>query len=256
MNIINYHQIAERLDEAAFNAKATEQISNYRQLNIEEAYAVQAILIARRYIRGEKLTGLKLGFTSKAKMEQMGVHDMIWGRLTDGMLYKSGDELPKHRFIHPRAEPEIAFLFKKEVDKILHEEDMVSYLEGVAVAIEIIDSRYENFKFSLEDVIADNCSSSGYVIGQWHTPTTPIRDIGINLSVNGTVEQEGNSNAILGNPIESLTAISRLALEHGERIMPGHVVLAGAATSAIFIQKGQHIEAQAEGLGSVNLNVV
>ena len=253
---MNYHQIAEKLDIAAFNAEATDQISNFRQLNLEEAYAVQAILIARRYIRGEQLTGLKLGFTSKAKMEQMGVHDMIWGRLTDGMFYENGGQLPKQKFIHPRAEPEIAFLFKKEVDKILHEEDMAEYLEGVAVAIEIIDSRYENFKFSLEDVIADNCSSSGYVIGPWLTPDTPIKNIGIKLSVNGLVEQEGNSNAILGNPVESLTAISRLALEHGEKIMPGHVVLAGAATSAIFIQAGQQVEAEAEGLGKVHINVI
>ncbi|NNF21164.1 MAG: 4-oxalocrotonate decarboxylase [Saprospiraceae bacterium] len=253
---MNYNKIAEKLDTAALNAKAIPQISLERKLNLEEAYAVQSILLARRYIRNEKLTGLKLGFTSKAKMEQMGVHDMIWGRLTDEMCYHNGASLPRDKFIHPRAEPEIAFLIKKRIDKILDHSDLEEYIQGVAVAIEIIDSRYENFKFSLEDVIADNCSSSGYAIGNWMPVTTNLYDINIQLKQGSEIIQEGNSNAILGNPLDSLAAVSRLALESGEIIDNGHIVLAGAATPAVFIEKNQHIQAVAEGLGSVSLNVV
>ena len=253
---MNYNKIAEKLDNAVLTAKAIPQISHERQLNLEEAYAVQSILIARRYIRNEKLTGYKLGFTSKAKMEQMGVNDMIWGRLTDDMTFPSGGSLPKDKFIHPRAEPEIAFLFKKQVDRILQIEDLIDYVESVAVAIEIIDSRYENFKFSLEDVVADNCSSTAYAIGPWMPVTSNLYDIRMELKVDGEVVQKGSSNAILGNPLESLKAISRLALNSGEIIDKGHVVLAGAATPAVFIQKNQRIEANAEGLGSVSLQVI
>ena len=252
---MNYNQIAEQLDIAALNANPVPQISLNRNLNIEEAYGVQSILLSRRYIRGEKLVGLKLGFTSKAKMEQMGVHDMIWGRLTDEMQVQSGGDLPKAKCIHPRAEPEIAFLFKKRVDKILEEKDLLEYVESVAVAIEIIDSRYENFKFSLEDVVADNCSSAGFSIGQWLPPQTNIKNIAIELSVDGEVINSGSSDAILGNPLESLKAVSRLALKYGEILDKGSIVLAGAATPAIFIEKGNTITATAEGLGSVSMNI-
>ncbi len=251
---MNYNQIAEQLDKAVMEAKATTQISKNRELNIDEAYAVQSILLARRYIRGEELVGLKLGFTSKAKMEQMGVHDMIWGRLTNQMNLGDTKEIDLSKYIHPRAEPEIAFLFKKKVDKILSENDIDKYLDGIAVAIEIIDSRYQNFKFSLSDVIADNCSSTGFVIGEWKDPHSNVQDIAMTLKVNGEIIHQGNSNAILGNPLESLKAASRLALEYGEIIEASSILLAGAATPAEFLSTGQNVSVYAEGLGSVEIN--
>ena len=253
---MNYNQIAEILDQASYKAKATEQISNSQTLNLEEAYAVQSISIARRYIRGEKLVGLKLGFTSKAKMEQMGVHDMIWGRLTDKMFYKNGSDLSIGSFIHPRAEPEIAFRISKTIDQVITLENAKEYVDGVAVAIEIIDSRYENFKFSLEDVVADNCSSAGFTYGDWLPVNTNIQDIEMSLIFDGEEVENGNSNAILGNPWESFVAAARLARENGELLKAGAVILAGAATSAVFIKQGQKIEAKAKGLGQVSLQVI
>ena len=252
---MNYNLIADTLDKAALYAESTSQISERKDLNLDEAYAVQSISMAKRYIRGEKLVGIKLGFTSKAKMEQMGVHDMIWGRLTDRMAYMNEEALAISSFIHPRAEPEIAFRLSKEVDTILNADNVFDYIDGVAVAIEIIDSRYKNFKFSLEDVIADNCSSAGFIIGEWQAPKTIIQDIEMNLLINDEVVQSGNSNAILGDPMESLYAASRLALENGESLLEGYVILAGAATSAVYIEEGQNITANAKGLGSVSLKI-
>jgi len=253
---MNYNKIAETLDLAAHTAKATAQISHTQPLNLEQAYAVQSISMSRRYIRGERLVGLKLGFTSKAKMEQMGVHDMIWGRLTDQMQHKNGDSLVKSNYIHPRAEPEIAFRINQTITEQVSLTDAPNIVDGVALAIEIIDSRYENFKFSLEDVVADNCSSTAFVVGEWLAPSTNIIDISISLNVDGEAVQEGNSNAILGNPWESLVNAVRLALDNGEVLQKGSIVLAGAATPATFVQVGQKVEAKAEGLGSVVLNVV
>lgn len=248
-------ELALILDSAAKNAKATAQISNSQAITIEDAYAIQATSIAQRYKRGEKLVGLKLGFTSKAKMEQMGVHDMIWGRLTDDMQYQNGDDLPKSKFIHPRAEPEIAFLIKEDITEELTLETAPNFIEGIAGAIEIIDSRYENFKFSLEDVVADNCSSTGFVIGDWLSPNTNLSDLKIELKVNGETVQEGSSNAILGNPWESVIAAARLSLQYNEPLKKGMILLAGAATSAVFVQVGQTVEAKIEGLGSTKLQV-
>lgn len=251
----NYSQLAETLDNAAHQATPVPQLSLSHTLNIEEAYAVQSISIARRYIRGEKRVGLKLGFTSKAKMEQMGVHDMIWGRLTDQMQYKNGSELPIKNFIHPRAEPEIAFRVSQTIVEPITLDNALQYIDGIAVAIEVIDSRYKNFKFSLEDVVADNCSSAAFTIGEWQPITTNIRGIAIDLTVDNETVQAGNSDAILGNPFESLVNAARLALQNGEILKAGDIILAGAATPAIYLKEGQTVMATAEGLGEASLKV-
>lgn len=251
----NYHQLAETLDKAALQAIPVPQLSLSHRLNIEEAYAVQSISMARRYIRGEKKVGLKLGFTSKAKMEQMGVHDMIWGRLTDEMQCENGGELPFKSFIHPRAEPEIAFRVSQTIDQSLTLDNALQYIDGIAVAIEVIDSRYKNFKFSLEDVVADNCSSAAFVIGEWQPIDTNIRGVAMSLIVNGETVQSGNSDAILGNPFESLVNAARLALQNGEILKAGDIILAGAATPAVFLKENQTVVAIAEGLGEVSLRV-
>lgn len=252
----NYNKVAAIIDTAAYKARAIPQLSLAHPLNIEEAYAVQSISIARRYIRGEKRVGLKLGFTSKAKMIQMGVHDMIWGRLTSSMHYQNGADLAIAQFIHPRAEPEIAFRIAKTIDQVVTLDNALDFIDGVAVAIEIIDSRYQNFKFSLEDVVADNCSSAAFTIGEWHSADTTIQNIAMSLIVNGEAVQTGNSNAILGNPLESLVAAARLAQANGEILVKDDIVLAGAATPAVYIAQGQTVEARASGLGKVNLRVV
>lgn len=253
---MNYNQVAETLDTAALHAKPVTQISENQDFDLNAAYAIQSISMMRRYLRGEQRVGLKLGFTSKAKMEQMGVHDMIWGRLTDEMYYSDGDELKKSNYIHPRAEPEIAFFISKKVDKKITLDNAKEFVSAVAVAIEIIDSRYQNFKFSLEDVVADNCSSTAFVCGKKYPTDTKIQDIAMSLNVNGEPVQTGNSNAILGNPWESFVNAARLAKENGEILGEGDVILAGAATSAIYVEVGQRVSAQAEGLGEVSLNVI
>lgn len=252
---MNLNQIASILDGAALHAKATQQVSHFRQLSLDEAYAIQSISIGRRYERGEKKLGLKLGFTSKAKMEQMGVHDMIWGRLTDQMKYQDNGELILGEFIHPRAEPEIAFKISKDIPEMISLEEASKFVDGLAVAIEIIDSRFENFKFSLEDVVADNCSSTGFCLGEWLPVNTNIKDIGIELLIDDEIIQSGNSNAILGNPWESLVAAARLAISNGEPLKSGDIVLAGAATSAVYIKANQTISAKAVGLGKCSLRV-
>ena len=252
---MNLNLIAKRLDEASQNAESVTQISETQQLSLDDAYAVQSISLARRYQREEKYMGVKMGFTSKAKMEQMGVHDLIWGRLTDRMEYKEGEELDLASYIHPRVEPEIAFRISKELDTILDENNVMSYVDGVAIALEIIDSRYKDFKFSLEDVIADNCSSAGYAIGEWHSPDTDISKVQITLLFNEELKHEGMSDAILGNPWQSLFEASRLCMEYGETLGEGDVVLAGAATPAVHLIPSCIVSARTKELGSISIKI-
>ncbi len=253
---IRIKDIAVQLDEAARNAQATSQISQTQPISLEDAYTIQYQSIHQRLKRGEHLTGYKLGFTSKAKMEQMGVHDIIWGRLTNSMQRENNGSLNLDQFIHPRVEPEIAFLIAKDIGQSINLKDVPHFIDGVAGALEIIDSRYENFKFSLEDVIADNCSSSAYVIGEWHPPATNIQELNIQLQINKEVVQTGTSTAILGNPLLSLVEIAKMMERYGFVIPAGSVVLAGAATSAVYLKAGDQIEGQFESLGMVKLNVL
>lgn len=247
--------LSQHVDLAAKNAEAIEQLSLEHSISLKDAYDIQARSIDLRLERGEKLLGYKLGFTSKAKMEQMGVHELIWGRLTDSMFVENEGNISLSKFIHPRAEPEIAFLIAKDIKEPISFENALEYIEGISCAIEIIDSRYKNFKFSLEDVIADNCSSSAYVLGKWHDPQTNVSDLKMSLNINGEEIQAGNSNAILGHPIESLVEASKVFNSYGVSLKKGMVLLAGAATPAVFLKKGDQVKVECESLGDSTLVV-
>lgn len=246
-------QIAKKLDKAASEARAIPQMEAEEGFSLEEAYKIQRLSINERLVRKEKITGFKLGFTSKAKMEQMNVHDLIWGILTDEMTVQPGDVVNMDRWIHPRAEPEVAFRVKKDFpSRELSLDGLPEYLDKMAVAIEVIDSRYENFKFSLEDVVADNCSSTGYVIGEWKDLEQKIDDLDIQLKIDNKVIQKGRTAAILENPLQSVVELSRLASEANIEVKEGHVIMAGAATAAEYLKPGQKIEAEVEQLGRVS----
>jgi 2-oxo-3-hexenedioate decarboxylase len=158
-------RLAARVDDAARHAEAIAQLTTGAVFSLDEAYVIQRASIERRIDRGETMAGVKLGFTSRAKMIQMGVDSLIWGWLTDTMLEEDGGHVALDRFIHPRVEPEVCFLTRRDIDRPLTLLEAAGYLEAVAPAMEIIDSRYRDFRFTLEDVVADNCSSAGLTIG-------------------------------------------------------------------------------------------
>ena len=252
---MNISEAARIVDEAARTATEIAQFSDTTPLTNDEGYAIQALSMQRRYGRGEKRVGMKMGLTSRAKMVQVGVSDMIWGRLTDAMREEEGATVSRARFVHPRAEPEIAFLMKKPLSGKVSALEAMAAVEAVAPAIEIIDSRYKAFKFDVGDVIADNSSSSGFVIGQWASPDTDIANLGLVLSVNGQAREIGSSAAILGHPVRSLVAAARMVAEQGERLEAGDIVLAGGATAAVAMDVGMAISLEVQGLGTVAFNV-
>ena len=253
---MDFKKIGRTLDIAALEREAISQVSLEHKISVDNAYTIQYESIQRRVGRGEQIVGIKMGFTSKAKMEQMGVHDMIWGRLTNEMHFLNGDDIDLSNFIQPRAEPELCFLVSKTIDRAISLDEIGEYIEAVAPAIEIIDSRYLNFKFSLEDVIADNCSSSAFVVGNWESLNRDIQDLEVKLLFNGEVEQKGSTFDILGNPLESIVAASRLTHEYGFDIIEGSFIMAGAATPASYLKRGLHVQASIIGLGEVELNVI
>lgn len=246
--------LAQRVDTAAHTAQAIAQFAEQEQLSEQDAYAIQAQSIARRLQRGERRTGVKMGFTSRAKMVQMGVHDMIWGRLTDAMAQADGAPVPLKRFVHPRVEPELAFLLSRPLAADVSLPEALEAVAAIAPALEIIDSRFDNFRFTLGDVVADNASSAGYVIGPWCNPRRDFSNLGLVMSINGVARQVGSTAGILGNPLRSLVAAARLSAAAGEPLQAGWIVMAGGATAAEALNPGQHILLEMQGLGRVEFN--
>jgi len=245
--------IAERLDQAAIDAVAIDQLAE--EIDIRTAYEVQRLSMARRMARGERRLGIKMGVTSKAKMAQVGVTEMIWGMLTSDMQIANGGKLDMTRFIHPRAEPEIAFLIGKPLSGEVSEEEAAAAIKGVASAIEVIDSRFRNFKFRITDVIADNSSSSAFVVGPWHAPDTDVGDLKMTLEFDGQVVGSGSTEAILGHPLRSLAEASAILARYGDGLKPGDILLSGSATAAEPLRPGAKVQVRVNGLDGCGFEV-
>ncbi|MFB6625582.1 2-keto-4-pentenoate hydratase [Streptomyces sp. NPDC056374] len=241
---MNITALAEALDTAAREGRPLAGGGSGPK-DTDEAYAVQEALVARRLAHGERLTGFKLGFTSRAKMRQMGVSDLIHGRLTDRMAIPDGGRVDTSALIHPRVEPEVAFLLG---DTLRPGGDPMAAVAAVAPALEVIDSRYHGFRFSLPEVIADNTSAAGYAVGPWSAPGD-LDNLGVLLELDGRLAETGSTAAILGSPLRALAAAARLA----GALEPGTVILAGAATAAVPLPPGTHVRATVAGLGTVHL---
>lgn len=254
--MIDAAALAETVDRAAMTATAIPQLTDrYPNLFVHDAYRIQAGSIDRRLERGEKLIGVKMGLTSRAKMTQVGVDEVIWGRLTDKMMLEEGGTLSKASFVHPRAEPEIAYLIGKPLAGRVTAMEALAAVDAVAPAIEIIDSRYRDFKFTLPDVVADNSSSSGFIVGEWFSPDTNTDNLGIVVEENGRPVQVGSTAAILGAPIRSLVAAAKMVAQSGLSLEPGMIVLAGGATAAHPLTAGTTVRAVFQKLGQVVISV-
>ena len=248
-------RFAEIVDEAARTASEIPQLTESGLLSAADAYAVQAASIARRLGRGESLVGVKMGLTSRAKMRQVGVDEVIWGRLTDAMRLEEGGALSLRGYVHPRIEPELAFLLKAPLTGNVTVVEAMAAVAAIAPAMEVIDSRYRNFKFALPDVIADNSSSSGFVVGDWSSPDQDFSNLGLVMEVGGRPVEIGSTAAILGNPVRSLVAAARLAGSGLGRLEAGWIVLAGGATAAHSLKAGERIRLTMQNLGSVSIRV-
>lgn len=245
---------ARTLDEAATSCAAVAGPTELASVSLAEAYAVQRAVVGHRLDRGASLAGFKLGFTSIAKMRQMRVHDVIHGQLTEDMRIADGGTVDISALLHPRIEPEVAFLLSAPLGAGAEGVDPLAAVAGVAPAVEVIDSRYAGFSFTLPEVVADNASSAGFAVGAWQpVQGVDLDNLGVLLEVDGRLAQTGSTAAILGHPVRSLAAASRLAAVSGMTLQPGWVILAGAATAAVPLPPGAHVRVCVTGLGTVEV---
>lgn len=251
-DIIEYLLYAER--DAHEVIKITDE---YPDLTIEQAYSLQDGLLARRLRENNtKRIGMKLGLTSKAKQQMMGVDEAIYGYLHADMLAYEWEPLKRSALIHPKIEPEIAFFIDADITgENITEKDILQATKYVAPALEVIDSRYKDFRFTLVDVVADNCSSAKFVVGSKLVcpKSIDLGNIGMTMSKNGTVEQTGTSAAVLGHPLKAMVWAANQLGNKGTGFKKGDIVLSGAMSEAITIDSGDTVIADFDGLGSVSL---
>ena len=225
-------------------------------LDEDWGYRVQDLDRVARVAVGEQLVGAKLGLTSRAKQRTMGVAQPIVGFLTDAMQLGAGrDADVLARTAQPRVEPEIAFRLARDLDRPLTPWTAEQAADAVAVAVEVIDSRYASFGFRLPDVVADNTSAAGFLVGPW-TRLRQAGDLataGCVLSVDGTIAHTATGAAILGHPLRALVHLSEHLARRGERLVAGTVVLAGALTDAVPVRRGAVHRTEIRGLGAVEL---
>ncbi|WP_082680846.1 2-keto-4-pentenoate hydratase [Mycolicibacterium novocastrense] len=254
---LDVDKLAAFLDHAVSTAIATPQLSLSHSLTLDDAYAVQASGVSLREQRGDRVVGVKLGFTSKAKAEQMGLSDVVIGVLHDSMEIARDEVTDLSRWVHPRIEPEVAFRLGKDIKPTDTETEILAAVQQIAPALEIIDSRYEDFKFSLTDVVADNTSAAGFVVGEWlpfdeFVAVHDLGDLAVRLAVDGETVQTGTSADVLGNPLNSVQAAARMARKYDLKLSSGSIILAGAATAAVALSAGSVITASVAGLGAVS----
>ncbi len=177
------------------------------ELDLETAYAVQDETLRRRLARGERLIGVKLGLTSRAKQKRMGIDVPLVAWLTDAMILPAGEPVPQSALIHPRVEPEIVFVMGRALEGPgVSAAQAMGAVESVLGGAEVIDSRYRDFKFTMPDVVADNASSGAFVTGPVALPPAGL-DLAMEavlVEVDGAIVDSATGAAVQGNPAEAL----------------------------------------------------
>jgi len=222
--------------------------------DVAAAYAVQSLVIAGRVASGSRVVGRKIGLTSPAVQQWLGVDTPDFGVLLDDMEYGEADTVPMDRLLQPRAEAEIAFVLAADLAEGPFTADSVrSAVDHARAAIEIVDSRVTEWDIRLGDTVADNASSGLYVLGAERRTLDELEPVAVEMvmTCDGEVVSTGTGAACLGDPLNALAWLASAALEYGEPLRAGQVILSGALGPVHPVPPGAEVRAEITGLGSV-----
>ena len=231
-------------------------VQTYPAIDVVDAYEIQLHNIRRRLAAGVTVHGHKVGLSSKAMQEMMGVDEPDYGHLLSDMVYGEDAPIPTSSFLIPRVEVEVGFVLGDDLPgEGCTVEDVLRCTDYIAPAIELIDSRIADWKIGLVDTIADNASSCGVVLGKERVKPDEldVKAIDATLSINGAEVARGTSGAVLGDPTIAVAWLANKVASFGVRLEAGHVVLPGSCTRAYDVKPGDDVVAVFEGLGSVHL---
>ncbi len=253
-------QIADVVDAAQRHGREMTKLTDtFPDLDVEGAYAVQGEICRRWEAEGRHISGYKAGLTSTAKMLQMGVTAPVFGVLMADTCVPETGSIEHSSFIHPKVEAEIALVTSRELSGAdVSIQEVIDSTEFVLPAIEIIDSRYENFRFDAASVIADNTSAARYVVGG--SPRRPqgldLRLLGVVMERNGELIGTAAGAAVLGHPAASVSALVAWLAASGRSLRAGSLVMTGGVTEAVAVNRGDAITTRVGHLGTVGVRFV
>ena len=260
LDTVTIAKLAEHLENCEFNAQDTLKITDeHPDMDWDDAYAIQDEIRRRKVARGGRIAGLKAGLTSFAKMKQMGVDTPVFGFVTDYGAVPDGGEVKVSELIHPKVEPEIVFVMKRALKGPgCHIGEVLSATDFVIPGIEVIDSRYRDFKFDLKSVIADNTSAARFVLGGRMRPVADLdlRTLGVIMEKNGEVVALGAGAAVLGHPATAIAMLANHLGARGQEIPAGAMIMSGGITEAVAVAAGDNITLRIQHLGSVSIKFV
>jgi 2-oxo-3-hexenedioate decarboxylase len=250
-------EIAADLVAARRERKAIPQFSDHHpDLDVATAYQAQQAFVQAALDDGETLVGYKLGLTSRNKQQAMGVDAPLYGRVTSGMIATYGEPVRFDRFIHPRVESEVAFLLARDIDTPATVTSVLAATEVVLGAVDVLDSRYEGFRFTLVDVIADNASAGAFYLGPVARRPEDIEDLrllGCVVRVDGEVAMTAAGAAVMGHPAASVAWLANQLAAHGEGLRAGQLVFSGGVTAPVPVVTGGSVTFEFDGLGALEI---
>jgi 2-keto-4-pentenoate hydratase len=250
-------KLSEMLYEALKTQKPIDVISEIdKEATVDDAYDIQLLNVKRALEDGETITGKKIGLTSKGMQELLGITEPDYGHLYASTEVKNGGTVDMNTVIRPKVEGEIAFVLKEDLKGPgVTLEDVYKATDYICASIEIVDSRIKDWKIKLVDTIADNGSSSMYILGDKKVKLNDVSlpDIEMTLYKNGEAVNSGTGKEVLGNPAVSVAWLANKLCQYGITLNKGEVILSGAITAAPEAFKGDKFECVFPQLGSVKV---
>jgi 2-oxo-3-hexenedioate decarboxylase len=253
-------QIAATLESAERERRKLSPFTDeHPDLDLDTAYAAQWAGIQTKLAAGQQIVGAKLGLTSKAKQQVMNVDAPLYGFVTSGMLATYGKPVQVNALIHPRVEPEIAFLMGRDLEGPATVTSVLAATEAIFGAIDVLDSRYEAFRFRLPDVVADNASAGLFLNGSRAVAPAELGDLGLLgcvLKVNGEVVDTATGAAVMGHPAASVAWLANQLAARGMGLKAGWLIYSGGLTEPVPLTPGVTVSAEFHGLGAIEVRGV
>ncbi|MFJ7513216.1 2-keto-4-pentenoate hydratase [Peribacillus simplex] len=250
--------IYENLSQTERTHQAIPSITEaYPDLTVEEAYQIQIVGIEKKLESGHGIVGKKIGLTSVAMQELLGVNQPDYGHLLDNMKVSNRGSVRLNELFQPKIEAEIAFILKKDLEgPNITIEDVIDATDYIVPALEIVDSRIMDWKIKLADTIADNASSGLFVLGdhKFSIDTVDLPLVEMELFRNGELMNTGVGSAVLGNPSTCVAWLASALSKYEVKLKAGEVILSGALSAAIPAGKGDQFTAKFKGLGDVEIS--
>lgn len=228
-------------------------IGRHPQLTIDDAYRISLGFLARRLEDGERVVGKKIGVTSKAVQDMLGVHQPDFGFLTDWMQVEGDIDVDGKALIAPRAEAEIAFILKDSLyGPGVTAEQVIAATEAIAPCFEIVDSRIEDWKIGIVDTVADNASCGVFVLGEARADPRAhdLPSLRVTVTKNGEPLSEGLGSAVQGDPAQAVAWLANTLGAHGVTLDAGDIILSGSLVPLEPAAKGDMFEMTLHGIGT------